>query len=301
MYADFAQRHNKLHQTIKSLTISVKAKEQRICDLEEKISSLEAISKSEIDTKLDQIMKRLVNVENTTAKNQERIKCSEAIEKELKTPSEKNKKELEIVTEKMQRDNESFKKTIDDLDKKLSNLDSEYQSIKGVIELKKSHSEETSNKINQIQTDFFSMQKKLEARHATKRFDHVDKKCRNCDYSSSNKQELKCHVETLHSQNKCNQCEEKFPSSWQLENHLQDHGSQKKHICKDCGKTFHLSWRLNKHIKMHGSERTVRMCHFYNNGKPCPFEEIGCKFLHKESSKCKYLEKCRYDKCQFRH
>ena len=130
----------------------------------------------------------------------------------------------------------------------------------------------------------------------------VDINCRVCDNTFTSKQELKRHVETLHGElNKCNQCDEKFPTSWQLENHLQVHGLQKKHICDDCGKAFHILWRLKKHAKMHGNESTDRKCYFFNNRKQCPFEAIGCKFHHEISAKCKYQEKCIYDKCQFRH
>ena len=117
MYADFAQRHNKLHLTLKSLSASDKAKEQRICELEQKIKNMEAISKEEIDKKVDQIIKRIVNVETKTAKNQEKMKGMETIFKELKPPREM-KAELDIVTEKLQQENENLQKGIHDLDKR---------------------------------------------------------------------------------------------------------------------------------------------------------------------------------------
>ena len=35
--------------------------------------------------------------------------------------------------------------------------------------------------------------------------------------------------------------------------------------------------------------------------KDCPFEEIGCKFLHKKSKKCYYQENCKNKLCPFQH
>ena len=164
------------------------------------------------------------------------------------------------------------------------------------------NSEETIRTVNKIQSDLCSMKKKLEAGNATKIYDNPSFKCSVCENLFSNKQELKRHVETLHCEiYDCNQCDETFSASWKLENHLQVHGSQKKHTCKECGKVFHFSWRLKKHIKMHENSSKVRKCHYFNNGMHCPYEELGCKFHHEESLKCKYQEKCRYDKCIYRH
>ena len=41
-------------------------------------------------------------------------------------------------------------------------------------------------------------------------------------------------------------------------------------------------------------------CHFYNNGKPCPFQEIGCMFRHENSGQCK-TRLCTRKLCQFQH
>ena len=35
--------------------------------------------------------------------------------------------------------------------------------------------------------------------------------------------------------------------------------------------------------------------------KHCPYEEIGCKFLHLKSKRCIYQEKCRTKLCPFQH
>ena len=37
----------------------------------------------------------------------------------------------------------------------------------------------------------------------------------------------------------------------------------------------------------------VKNCHYFNNGKNCPFEEMGCKFLHVFGGNCKFGQKCK--------
>ena len=51
-------------------------------------------------------------------------------------------------------------------------------------------------------------------------------------------------------------------------------------------------------MKMHTEEAPY--CHFYNNGKPCPFQEIGCMFRHENSGPCK-TRLCTRTLCQFQH
>ena len=56
-------------------------------------------------------------------------------------------------------------------------------------------------------------------------------------------------------------------------------------------------WRLRKHLNVHDTDR---YCHYFNNQMVCPFEEIGCKFRHEQSSFCKF-RKCENKLCPFRH
>ena len=127
-------------------------------------------------------------------------------------------------------------------------------------------------------------------------------KCRYCGDLVGSQRDLSCHIKTFHQTNReCKQCDKKFPTSFQLESHLKEHGTIKKYQCQECNKTFHFKWRLQSHMKIHDDECYLRKCHFFNNNKQCPFEEVGCKFLHKESMYCKYKDKCKYDRCQFRH
>ena len=45
----------------------------------------------------------------------------------------------------------------------------------------------------------------------------------------------------------------------------------------------------------------IRLCHYYNNMKVCPFEEIGCMFRHAKSNKCWVKEFCKNKLCQYAH
>ena len=100
---------------------------------------------------------------------------------------------------------------------------------------------------------------------------------------------------------KCKICHEYFDKNVELENHItMDHTSKKDHQCTKCEKSFHLKWRLEKHKMMHESEKYIH-CHYFNNDKKCPFEEVGCKFIHKKTNICKYGENCNRHLCQFQH
>ena len=61
-----------------------------------------------------------------------------------------------------------------------------------------------------------------------------------------------------------------------------------------------LQWRLNKHKASHQLE-TGKNCHFYNNKKPCPYEDIGCMFKHEKSENCRFNGVCRNKLCPYQH
>ena len=84
-----------------------------------------------------------------------------------------------------------------------------------------------------------------------------------------------------------------------METHLKSHNVETFN-CKTCEKTFHLKWRLEKHEASHKLVN-IRFCHYYNNGKFCPYEPVGCMFQHAESKLCRYNEHCKNKLCQFRH
>ena len=49
--------------------------------------------------------------------------------------------------------------------------------------------------------------------------------------------------------------------------------------CKVCKKTFVTKWRLKKHKVIH-TGRVKKCCYFFNKNVICPFDELGCKFIH---------------------
>ena len=49
-------------------------------------------------------------------------------------------------------------------------------------------------------------------------------------------------------------------------------------------------------MKVHTKE-CVKFSHYYNNDKLCPFDEHGCKFLHKVSQNCELGKRCKVWLC----
>ena len=97
----------------------------------------------------------------------------------------------------------------------------------------------------------------------------------------------------------CKECGKMFKRNCDLEKHVETvHVSEKTNECEVCGKLFFLHWRLRKHVKMHSEE--TKFCSFYNNKLDCPYQEIGCMYLHEASGKCDVKE-CKRKLCQFEH
>ena len=57
---------------------------------------------------------------------------------------------------------------------------------------------------------------------------------------------------------------------------------------------------MEKHVKIH-TQKFVQYCHYYNNDKFCPYEELDCKFLHQVDNDCKFGKKCNKEMCPKRH
>ena len=76
----------------------------------------------------------------------------------------------------------------------------------------------------------------------------------------------------------CNKCDQSFERNCDFEKNTEEHKLKKEFKCDICDKKF---------------------CHFYNNGKPCPYEAIGM-FYHSKARTCK-LSICNNDFCQFEH
>ena len=84
---------------------------------------------------------------------------------------------------------------------------------------------------------------------------------------------------------KCEMCGDKFTKFCDLELHIKKvHKMYKEQECGQCGKMFVSTWRLRKHVRIH-LQKSTKICHFFKTGKACPFEELGCKFLHSTAQK----------------
>ena len=110
------------------------------------------------------------------------------------------------------------------------------------------------------------------------------------------------HFKKDHQQEiKCKLCKNSFEKYSDLEIHIKaKHETYRKYECEPCGKTFALRWRLRKHLAIHTSSNTKK-CHYFNNKKSCPYEEIGCMFEHILSEMCKYGKSCSKKLCSYQH
>ena len=130
----------------------------------------------------------------------------------------------------------------------------------------------------------------------------IVKKCKVCDQLFSSRRILKKHlIENHPSRIECKECETSFDKNSDLEVHIKMyHESNAKYPCDLCGKTFVMKWRFKKHTEAH-SNKSQKYCHYFNNDKSCPFDEIGCKFRHQHSDECIFGPKCKNKLCHFKH
>ena len=104
-----------------------------------------------------------------------------------------------------------------------------------------------------------------------------------------------------HDLKECKLCSKRFKKCNELESHIKNcHENYREFKCDQCEKTFVLEWRLKKHINLH-TDDNVQRCHYFNNKKNCPFEELGCKFLHAPSDFCRLGLSCQRRLCPQRH
>ena len=125
--------------------------------------------------------------------------------------------------------------------------------------------------------------------------------CKKCDTVVESLKELKKHRTKHPTEIKCTKCSETFTKNSDLEEHIENvHIEKEKYKCDECEKTFVLKWRLKKHLNIHSSP-DIKGCHYFNNGKICPFESLGCMFAHRLMGNCKFNIKCTKNLCSFQH
>ena len=128
-----------------------------------------------------------------------------------------------------------------------------------------------------------------------------DISCKACGKIYKSKRGLRKHIVECHPiKIKCKKCEAFFYKKSDLEKHLEAfHDEKRNHTCEQFDKTFVMQWRLNKHVESHAEG--TKFCHFFNFGKTCHYEDIGWMFLHKNSERCYFGDKCNNKLCQFTH
>ena len=127
-----------------------------------------------------------------------------------------------------------------------------------------------------------------------------DLECKTCGKHFVTKVDLREHIKNDHTKkSKCAQCNEVFSESWKMEKHMKTHASVEVFKCTICDKDFYTKWRMDKLIADHGEVK--KYCHYFNNNKFCPYEEIGCKFEPEDSEICRYDQNCNFKLCQCKH
>ena len=166
-----------------------------------------------------------------------------------------------------------------DTNMKQKSFESETKLQQGQFKLKELL-EDNRNKIEELKL-------KLETEKKSIKVNKVTFKCEECGQIVSSKTDLKVHVRSCHPKHiSCDHCEMSFSESWIYEKHLKIHSEAKSYECTECEKKFYLKWRFSQHMKVHSSSK-VKHCHYFNNGKTCPFKEVGCKFKHTNSIECR--------------
>ena len=248
------------------------------------------------------------NVDKLVTKVKEQSQRIKALETENASLKEVSNEEMKTIKE----ERDKITEEVATIDIKLKKLSCEYTSVLEFVNEKKSSDLLLNNEVKQLQADFVNLKEKGDKKalenHESHEYKKVEKEnesvdfiCNQCNIKFTARSNLKYHIKMRHPKiMKCNMCHESFDENWKLEIHMKSHGKQKQFKCSQCEHEFFLEWRLKKHEMMH-MESNSRKCHYFNNGKNCPFSDIGCKFLHEHSDPCKLKFDCRTDKCQFRH
>ena len=180
----------------------------------------------------------------------------------------------------------------------LKTLKDDIDNLRKELNVNKKHLSDMKKKLNDAEEEIQNLKG---CRKISEKSDSVHK-CKHCNFTFNTKNALRLHITENHPiKIKCKTCHQDFKLNSDLELHIKEnHESLEKYSCELCDKKFVLLWRLQKHQKIH-TERKVKKCHYFNNGKPCPYEMIGCMFEHSNSVPCKYGRECNKKLCSYQH
>ena len=180
--------------------------------------------------------------------------------KSLEVENLTNKSRIESLENWIMKQNESIK----DLDEKLQKLDRNGVVIKENLEMTN-----LKKKVTGIELDVSGLK--------------ITRQERLIKPDSSDSSYKKDAQNTASSIKKCKLCDETFTKNSDFENHMVDkHDVEKKFECEICGKKFLLQWRMKKHGFIHKEE--AKTCKYFFDNQHCPFDEVGCKFSHKNEA-----------------
>lgn len=127
--------------------------------------------------------------------------------------------------------------------------------------------------------------------------DHINMKMKKLDKELEKSEDETPKCKEIPSKS-CNVCQKKFEKFCDLETHIEsEHKEAETFKCKKCDKIFYLQWRLKKHEQIH-VQRPQKPCKYFVANKDCPFEKLGCKFLHQEKSDLEAIGETETDKIE---
>ena len=189
--------------------------------------------------------------------------------------------------------------------KYLSKLQTRIDSVENnLVEGSKSTTEKQKELLQELLEDYDHKIREVDKKFQCQKEKMMKKeevKCEECGETFAKKYDLRNHIKCLHPKNiSCDIFDSIFHKSWEYETHLESHAKPKDNKCDICGKAFFLEWRLKQHMNVHMNPQ-VRNCHYFNNNKMCPFDDIGCKFKHVDSKQCKNPTSCKTKLCPLKH
>ena len=252
-----------------------------------------------LQTKVDDIFKAIKSSHESCKGLRIKVKSIEENHKKLE--EEKVNREdfdtLDEEIEKLQEERKENAAEIKDIETKLKNLQQNQNILNETTRELEKYRMTTSSLMDTLTTQISTMTGKR------KDNDGSMFKCKQCDAGFIKRSNLQSHIELNHEKSiLCKVCGDKFSKSHQLEDHMQRvHKHSKRFLCGECNMGFLMRWRLHKHLEVHKKEEKPRTCHFFNNNKKCPYENVGCKFLHEEAEGCRFEHLCNRTLCQYRH
>ena len=206
------------------------------------------------------------------------------LETDLKSDKEETNERIKSSLSHQHRD---FEDKIDQINLQISEDRAEFVKVDKKVKLTPKERNKDSYSLFNIKTQIEAIDKKLV------HFDDEIKRLETDIYTKRTSYTTDKNINRARP--KCDKCDHKFNSLNELEDHMTTRHEGWIKSCPKCGKDFYSKLRLKYHIEGHQVKR--RRCHYYNNGKDCPFDKLGCKFDHAFSKNCREGLSCEARMC----